>query len=86
MGKCGRSKKYAGKVDPKNINEGYLELVSNPNLETRLYTAIGYSKSFKREIRIVIMKKTNDTQDTPKIYFCTDTQMAAWRIIQSYKS
>lgn len=85
-GKRGRPKKYAGKVDPKNINEDYLESVPSADLETTLCTAIVYSKSFKREIRIVIMKKTNDTQDTPKIYFCTDTQMAAGRIIQYYKS
>jgi hypothetical protein len=85
-GKRGRPKKYAGKVDPKNINEGYLESVPSTDLETMLYSAIVYSKSFKREIRIVIMKKTDNTQDIPKIYFSTDTQMATGRIIQYYKS
>ena len=32
------------------------------------------------------MKKTDDTQDIPKIYFSIDTQLAAGRIIQYYKS
>lgn len=84
--KRGRPKKYAGKVDPKNINEDYLESVPSEDKAINLCTAIVYSKSFKREIRIVIMKKTNETKDTPKIYFCTDTQIAAGRIIQYYKS
>jgi hypothetical protein len=84
--KRGRPKKYAGKVDPKNINEDYMESVPSQDEAINLCSAIVYSKSFKKKIRIVIMKKTNDTQDTPKIYFCTDTQMAARRIIQNYKS
>ena len=37
-------------------------------------------------IRIVMIKKTNDAKTISKVYFSTDTQMTAERIIQCYKS
>jgi hypothetical protein len=83
--KRGRPRKYAGKVDPNGISEDYFERIQVTEDET-WHTAVVYAKSFKRNIRIVLVKKINDTQAITRIYFCTDTQMAAGHIIQCYKS
>ena len=85
-GKKGRPCKYAGKIDIANIDTDYFELVEQ-NPEATVYSAIVYSKSLKINIRLVQVTYTNDKgKITRKLYFCTDTQMDALEILDSYQS
>lgn len=85
-GKRGRPSKYAGKVITENIDTNYFELIEQ-NQETTVYSAIVYSKSLKRNIRLVHVTYTSDKGKlTRKLYFCTDTQMEALEILDTYRS
>jgi hypothetical protein len=85
-GKRGRPCKYAGKIDTANIDTSYFELIEQ-NLETTVYTAIVYSKSMKRNIRLAHVTYTSDKGKlTRKLYFSTDTQIDALEILDSYQS
>lgn len=85
-GKKGRPCKYAGKIDIANIDTNYFELIEQ-NPEATVYSAIVYSKSLKRNIRLVHVTYTNGKGKlTRKLYFCTDTQMDAPQILDCYRS
>ncbi|MDP2059169.1 MAG: transposase [Flavobacterium sp.] len=85
-GNKGRPKKYAGKIDLDNIDENYFELIEQTPQAT-ISSAIVYSKSLKRNIRLVHVTYTNNkAKVTRKLYFCTDTQMGALEILDSYRS
>jgi Transposase DDE domain len=82
----GRPKKYAGKIDIANIDTDYFELVKQ-NPEATIYSAIVYSKSLKRNIRLVhVTYMGKKGKQTRKLYFCTDTQMGALDILDCYRS
>jgi len=51
-GKRGRQKKYAGKIDYHNIDMNYFGL-SHKDEDLLIYSADVYSKSLKRNIRLV---------------------------------
>ncbi len=85
-GKRGRPCKYAGKIDTDNIDENYFELIEQ-NQESTVYSAIVWSKSLKRDIRLVHVTYLSDKgKQTRKLYFCTDTQMDALEILDCYQS
>ncbi len=85
-GEKGRPKKYAGKIDIANIDTDYFELVEQ-NPQARVYSAIVYSKSLKRNIRLVhITYTSNKDKQTRKLYFCTDTEMGPLDILDCYRS
>jgi len=85
-GKRGRPCKYAGKIDTENIDANYFELIEQ-NQGTTVYSAIVWSKSLKRDIRLVHVTYLSDKgKQTRKLYFCTDTQMEALEILDCYQS
>ena len=85
-GKRGRPCKYAGKTDTENIDANYFELIEQ-NQESTVYSAIVWSKSLKRDIRLVHVTYLSDKgKQTRKLYFCTDTQMEALEILDCYQS
>lgn len=78
--------KYAGKIDIANIDQCYFELIEQTPEET-VCSAIVYSKSLKRNIRLVHVTYTGKKgKQTRKLYFCTDTQMDALDILDCYRS
>lgn len=85
-GKKGRPRKYSGKVDPKNIDKEYFELIDQ-NEEETIYSAIVYSKSLKRNIRLVHVTYTNSKgKQSHKLYFSTDTELKPLDILHYYRS
>ena len=85
-GKKGRPCKYVGKIDTANIDTNYFDLIEE-NQETTVYSAIVYSKSLKRNIRLVHVTYTSGKGKlTRKLYFCTDTQMDALEILDCSRS
>lgn len=84
--KPGRPKKHDGKVNAKNIDNGLFEQVQTHD-GTILHTAIVYSVSLERNIRVVRMQIGDGKGKTAyKLYFSTDTQMNAALILKYYKS
>ncbi|MBW6533658.1 MAG: transposase [Mariniphaga sp.] len=85
-GKRGRPSKYAGKVITENIDTNYFELIEQ-NQEATVYSAVVYSKALKRNIRLVhVTYASNKGKLIRKLYFSTDTQMAALEILDCYQS
>lgn len=85
-GKRGRPKKHGQKVDPANIDKGVFKLVETQD-GTILHTALVYSVSLERNIRIVRLQTCNRKEkNTYKLYFCTDTEMDAALILHYYRS
>jgi hypothetical protein len=83
-GQRGRPKKYAGKIAPKNIDKTYFQLIEQ-NEESIINSAIVYSKSLKRNIRLVHVVYLNKKgKETIKLYFCTDTNLLAPDILEYY--
>jgi len=84
-GKRGRPRKYAGKVDPNDINKDYFECIDRSK-DSIIHSAIVYSKSLKREIRLVHVVFTNTKgKQTYKLYFCTDINLNALEILHYYQ-
>ncbi|MFV0378137.1 MAG: transposase [Mangrovibacterium sp.] len=85
-GKKGRPRKHEGKIDWQNLNPDYFNVITTDG-QTTVYSAIVYSKSFKRDIKIAcefsISKKGKKSH---KIYFSTDLEMEASAIIKYYRS
>jgi hypothetical protein len=85
-GKKGRPRKYGSKIDIKNIDKNYFELIGQ-NTEATIHSAIVYSKSLKRNIRLVhVTYSSNKGKLTRKLYFSTDSDMDALEILDCYKS
>lgn len=82
----GRPRKYAGKIDTKNIDENYFEMITQNN-EAAIYSAIVYSKSLKRNVRLVHVTYTNTKgKQSHKLYYSTDTNAEALDILDCYRS
>jgi hypothetical protein len=82
----GRPRKYSGKIDPKNIDKEYFQLVGH-NDESIIHSAVVFSKALKRNIRLVHVVYTNKKGKEPyKLYYSTDTQMKALDILDYYQS
>ena len=85
-GKRGRPKKHGGKVEPNNLDKDVFALVETRD-GTLLHTALVYSVSLERNVRIVHLQTSNDKGKTGyKLYFCTDIEMDAARILHYYRS
>ena len=85
-GKKGRPKKYDGKIDHTNIRKDYFKLVSK-NDDATIYCAEVYSKSLKRNIKLVHVIYTNNKgNEIYKLYFSTDLAMEPLDILDYYKS
>lgn len=85
-GKKGRPKKYSGKIDTKNIDREYFELIEQTD-EYTMYSAIVYSKSLKRNIRLVhVAYITKKGKQTIKLYYSTDVDLSPKDILLYYQS
>jgi DDE family transposase len=82
----GRPKKYAGKIDAKNIDKDYFELISKSDDEL-IYSAIVYSKSLKRDVKLVhVTYKNSKGKESYKLYYCTDINLEALDVLKYYRS
>lgn len=80
----GRPKKYDGKVIHSSIDKDYFSFVEK-NGKAAIYTAQVYSKSLKRNIKLVhVIYKNKKGKATPKLYFSTDLTLDALEILDYY--
>lgn len=85
-GKKGRPKKYAGKIDIAGIDKDYFALIEQTDEQT-LYSAIVYSKSLKRKIRLAyVLYNTAGGKQTIKLYYSTDLNLCPKDILLYYQS
>jgi hypothetical protein len=83
-GQRGRPRKYTGKINPKNIDKSYFQLIEQ-NQESIISSAIVYSRSLKLNIRLVhVIYLNKKGKQTSKLYFCTDTNLPALDILEYY--
>jgi hypothetical protein len=76
-GKKGRPKKYTRKVDIGNIDKEYFAPVDQTD-ELTLYSAVVYSKSLKRNIRlayVVYVYQMGNGKQTIKLCYSTDVEL-----------
>jgi hypothetical protein len=79
----GRQKVYGDKVDLKNINTDYFELVSDQDGQ-KIYTAIVNAKALKRNVRVVLVENKKAKYNY-KVFFATKTNLDAKDILETYK-
>lgn len=85
-GKRGAPQKFTGKVNLNDIdiNCFSLELESE---EIKIYSAIVYSKAFKRDIKLAIaIFYKNGKELTRKLYFSTDLNQKGIEVVEYYRS
>lgn len=83
-GKRGRPKKYAGKIDLKNIDMSYFDAVFAEE-KIVAYSAIVYSNALKRNIKLVCEPQTNKEKQSFLLFFSTDLELDALKIFNYYK-
>ena len=82
-GRRGRPKLYDGKINFKELD---LEKVTKVDLfpdEGDFHTAIAYSKSLKRNVRLVVFQPKEGKHI---LYFSTDTGMSAKNVVEYYRT
>lgn len=85
-GKKGAPKKFRGKVDVKNLDTTYFKLDLSEE-ETEVYSAVVYSKAFKRDIKLAIAIFYKDGKEIArKLYFSTDLKQDGQKIVRYYRS
>ena len=85
-GKKGRPKVFNGKVDVKNIDTNYFSLDLQTD-EIEIYSAVVYSKAFKRDIKLAIAIFYKDAKEVArKLYFSTDLNQGGEKIVRYYRS
>ena len=85
-GNKGVPKKFDGKVDVKNIDLEYFCLDLH-NEDVKIYSAIVYSKVFKRDIKLAITIFYKEGKEIArKLYFSTDLKQAGEQIVRYYQS
>lgn len=82
-GKKGRPRKYDGKIDFDNLDMGKFSQVHIYADEGGFYTAIVYSKSLKRNVRLVVFQPKDGKHI---LYFSTDTDMSAKDVVEYYRT
>ncbi|MFA6945161.1 MAG: hypothetical protein WC220_04585 [Pedobacter sp.] len=74
------------KVEPNNLDKDVFALVETQD-GTILHTALVYSVLLERNVRIAHLQTSNEKEKTGyKLYFCTDIEMDAARILHYYRS
>lgn len=82
----GRPRKYDGKVDFNNLRPEYFDSIEQ-NDKCKIYHAIVYSKSLKRDINLVVVyTKGKAGKWTHKLYFSTDLALNADTILEYYQA
>lgn len=83
----GRPRKFAGKVDVRNLDEQHFKpIIKEPDFIA--YEAIVFSRALKRWIKVVVVHylKDDGTINKIKIYFSTDLKMQGTDILIYYKT
>jgi hypothetical protein len=84
--KKGRPKKFEGRIDVKNLDTTYFDKVVC-NDELCIYSAVVYSKAFKRNIKLAVAVFFNNGKEiTRKLYFSTNLEQDGIQIVQYYRS
>ena len=82
----GRPKLYAGKVDSKKPDMEYFTL-QEITQEYQVFSAVVYSKAFKRKIRLALVVFYKNGKETArKMYFSTDVNLTASEVFKYYRS
>jgi hypothetical protein len=85
-GKRGRPKKFRGRINIDDLDPNYFTKVSC-NEDLAIYTAVVYSKAFKRDIRLAVAVFYYDGSEVArKLYFSTDLHQAGEQIVRFYRS
>jgi len=82
----GRPRKYAGKVDLTDYTNPNFSLVTQLSNGVELYTAIVWSISLQRQIRLVYLLNNSVSSSSYAVLFCTDLQLDAFSIYLYYKA
>ena len=80
----GRPRKYAGKVDLTDYSN--FELVTRISDSLALYTAVVWSISLKRPIRICYLLNNSGSSCSYAVLFCTDLKLNPYYIYLYYKA
>ena len=81
----GRPRKYSGKVDLTDHSN--FELVTRLTDDVELYTAVVWSISLKRKIRLVYLVKSSESNSSSyAVLFSTDLELDAYSIYLYYKA
>jgi len=90
LNKRGRPKKYAGRVDLKNLDLSVFvrEQISDDKTTYTLYSAVVNAVSLNRDVRVVIADcgDADKKRQMRKVFFSTDTTMSAKDIFEIYKT
>jgi hypothetical protein len=85
-GRQGRPKQFDGKVDVKNLDTNYFSLDLSTE-EIKIYSAVVYSKAFKRDIKLAVAIFYKDGKVIArKLYFSTDLEQEGEKIVRYYRS
>ena len=85
-GNKGRPKQYDGKVNPDKLDMNHFQKCFS-NEEITIYSAIVYSIAFKRNINLAVTVFFKDGKEVcRKLYFSTDLDMDAVKIVRFYRS
>jgi hypothetical protein len=82
----GRQKTYDGKVDPKNRHKKYFTLAQTQEDGTELWTAVVWSVSLERPIRLVCVVRLVDGKEQYALLFSTDVNLDAADIVTYYRA
>jgi hypothetical protein len=80
----GRRRQFDGKLDCADLS--HFEFVQDLDKTTKLYTALVYSVSLKREIRLVYLLKDKDHKRSYVFLFSTDLEIAPYDLYRFYKA
>lgn len=83
-GRKGRPRIYDGKINFKELDPDKATKVDLFPDEGDFYTAIAYSKSLKRKVRLVVFHPKEGGK--PILYFSTDTRMSARNVVEYYRT
>ena len=81
----GRPKKYDGKIHYNKLKEEHFGIIEQ-NQKTKIYQAIVFSRSLKREINLVIVYTNKKGAWAHKLYFCTDLNIPAKMLLKYYRT
>lgn len=80
----GRRRQFDGKLDCCDLKR--FEFVQDLDKDTKLYTALVYSVSLKRKIRLVYLLKDKDNKRSFVLLFCTDLEIDPYDLYRFYKA
>jgi hypothetical protein len=80
----GRRRKYDGKLDCSDLSR--FEFVRDLDKHTKLYTAVVFSVSLKRNIRLAYLLKEKDHKRSYVLLFSTDLEIAPYDLYRFYKA